>query len=163
MGGRENRWRFGDGSRGGSSKPGYYPATRDTQTQWQILDTPQRPYYLDRYRTDLTESLPPVFIDTVGLVEDARSPWRPVFWNRETQAHDAFPEIAEVTDEHYRQVGEIGASRLYVSKARLAELERLTGRELSNLESQELLALVPRLSRLDLGETSSPAAPILLD
>jgi 4-amino-4-deoxy-L-arabinose transferase-like glycosyltransferase len=148
-------WRF--------VEAGLYPATRDTQTQWQILDTPQRPYYLDRYRTDLTESLPPVFIDTVGLVEDARSPWRPVFWNRETQAHDAFPEIAEVTDEHYRQVGEIGASRLYVSNARLAELERLTGRELSNLESQELLALVPRLSRRDLGETSSPAAPILLD
>ena len=135
---------------------GLYPATRDTQTQWQILDTPQRPYYLDRYRADLVESLPPVFVDTVGYVEDPQSPWRPVFWNRELQAHDAFPGIAAVVGQHYRQVGEVGASRVYVSSSRLAELERLTGLELSNLESQELLALLPRLSRLDLDGTPDP-------
>ena len=143
-------WRF--------VEAGLYPATRDTQTQWQILDTPQRPYYLDRYRADLMSSLPPVFVDTVGFVEDPRTPWRPVFWNRETQAHDAFPGIATVISEHYRQVGEIGTSRLYISRSRLAELERLMGLDLSNLDSRELLDLMPRLSRVELAGSPGPGS-----
>lgn len=107
---------------------GLHPATRDTQTQWQILDTPQRPYYLARYRADLLESLPPVFVDTVGYVEDPRSPWRPVFWNREEQGHEAFPEVGEVIEQNYLQVAEPGASRVYVERSRLAEVQRLSGK-----------------------------------
>ncbi len=102
---------------------GLYPATRDTQTQWQILDTPLRPYYLDRFRKDLLGALPPVFIDTTGYVNDPSSPWRPMFWNRQIYAHEAFPEIAAVIAEHYGLVTEIAATRIYVLKSRLARLD----------------------------------------
>jgi hypothetical protein len=131
---------------------GLYPATRDTQTQWQILDTPQRPYYLQRFRNDLLASLPPVFVDSVGYVEDPWAPKRPLFWDRQTHAHDVFPEIAEIVERQYRQVAEVDTSRIYVARARLAELEGLVGTGLTGRTSAELGALLSRLSQVDLGE-----------
>jgi hypothetical protein len=136
---------------------GLYPATRDTQTQWQILDTPQRPYYLQRFRDDLLASLPPVFVDSVGYVEDPWAPKRPLFWDRQTHAHDVFPEIAGIVERQYRQVAEVDTSRIYVARARLVELEGLTGLRLTDRTSAELEALLLRLSQVDLTEAPTPA------
>ncbi len=137
---------------------GLFPATRDTQTQWQILDTPQRPYYQERFAADLESSSPPVFIDTVGYEEDPSTPSRPVFWDRETQAHDVYPQIAGLIERHYRQVADLQASRIYVSKERLAELEEKIGVGLEGLDSSELVALVPRLARVELTQAGGSGA-----
>ena len=83
-----------------------------------------------------------------------------MFWDRETQAHDVFPEIAAIVARRYRRVGEIGTSRVYVLVERLAELERLTGLDLSSLDSAELLALVPRLASVELGTSAGPAGAV---
>ena len=127
---------------------GLYPATRDTQTQWQIMDTPQRPYYLERFVRDLQASLPPVFVDTVGYVEGPL-PWqKPVFWDRETHAHDVFPGVGAVVDQQYSLVGEVGTARIYVLRQRLREVEALAGRSLERLDEQALLDLAPQLASL---------------
>lgn len=127
---------------------GLHPATRDTQTQWQIMDTPQQPYYLDRFVRDMKASLPPVFVDTVGYVEGPL-PWqKPVFWDRQTQAHDVFPAVRQLVEQHYSQVGEVGTARIYVFHERIREVETLLGRELAPLDEPSLLELAARLARL---------------
>jgi hypothetical protein len=109
--------------------PAYYlqtglpPATRDAISHYVISDGPYQGYFQQRYLDDLRKSRPPIFIDAIASG---------VFlWNWPlNRTHESFPALASFIDGNYSLYKTIplitGGKpvRVYVSKQRLAELER---------------------------------------
>ena len=94
------------------AEAGLRQATRDAQSQAEILENPQREYYSACYLADLQHAAPPVFIDAVG-------PNNIAFEDRRL-AHDArFPALATYIRAHYTQVAEIKGCRIYARNDRL--------------------------------------------
>jgi hypothetical protein len=102
--------------------------TRDTVSQWCILDLPQQDYYRATYLADLQRNRPELFVDAVG-------PGSPFFNDRATQAHEIFPELAAYIRQHYQLVVDLQLARVYARNDFLArhplpqaELQRLVAR-----------------------------------
>ncbi len=116
-------------------------ATRDTVSQWCILDVRQRDYYRATFLDDMERNRPEVFVDAVG-------PGSPFFFNRPAEAHEIFPALAERVRRDYHLVVDLQSARVYVRKDFLAR------HPLSNSELQRLVGL----GRLDYGLAVPPAA-----
>ncbi len=137
-------WRF--------AETGLYPAVRDTQTRNQSLETPRRPYYLRRYRDDLLASMPPLFVDVVGRGGAPATRDQPGASGDRLRPHDAFAEIAEVVELHYRPIVEVGQARLYGLSERISALEETLGRPLHALDREGLRELAAARARRRVAE-----------
>ncbi|HVU34247.1 MAG TPA: hypothetical protein VHE61_12490 [Opitutaceae bacterium] len=89
---------------------GMWRATRDGDTTWEIVPSPQRDFFRQRYLRDLEGTRPPVFVDAVGQGN--------VFANR-ADAHESFPALGDYVAAHYRFVSEVDGCRIYVRADRL--------------------------------------------
>lgn len=103
-------------------------ATRDTVSQWCILPVAQRDYYRATFLADMERNQPEVFVDAVG-------PGAPFFFQRPSQAHEIYPELADYVRQHYSLVIDLQQARIYARTDFLArhplatsELQRLVGR-----------------------------------
>ncbi len=93
---------------------GLIQGTREADTLRQIVETPQQPYFLERFLADMKASRAPVFIEVIDGC---------LLKNRKTQGHDAFPEVSTLVNKLYREVAEIDSVRIYISKERLINLQ----------------------------------------
>ena len=81
--------------------------TAENHSERCIYPHPMREIYYKRYLADLKQNAPKVFVDAVG----PNSLW---LYDRSTQAHEAFPELKALVDAHYRLVGEVENTRVFV-------------------------------------------------
>lgn len=137
-------WRF--------AETGLYPAVRDTQTRNQILETPRQPYYLRRFRDDLLASMPPLFVDVVGRGGTPSTQDQPGASGDWLRPHDAFAEIAEVVELHYRPIVEVGQARLYGLRDPISAIEETLGRPLRALDGEALRELAAERARRRVAE-----------
>lgn len=89
-------------------------ATREAATLRQLAAGAQRDHYRRRYLADLAESRPAFFLDAVGPESFA-------FTVRERDGHECFPLLRDFIATHYRLVGDLASTRIYVRLDRLAE------------------------------------------
>ncbi len=89
-------------------------ATRDTVSQWCILPLPQRDYYRATFLAEMKQHQPEVFLDAVG-------PGSPFFFDRSSQAHETYPELADYIRAHYSLVIDMHLARVYVRTDYLAQ------------------------------------------
>jgi hypothetical protein len=83
--------------------------TRDGNTSWAIMASPQREYYRQRFLADLQRNNPDLFVDAVGRGS-------PFFTDRLTTGHESFPSLREFIHGHYQLVAEQGYVRVYAKK-----------------------------------------------
>lgn len=83
--------------------------TRDGNTSWAIMASPQREYYRQRFLADLQRNNPDLFVDSVGL-------GAPFYTDRSTAGHESFPSLREFIQGHYQLVAEQGYVRIYAKK-----------------------------------------------
>ena len=88
---------------------GIVQAIRDDSTYWQIVPNPRQPYFVRRYRDDLLNSNPKLFIDSIS--PDCKYCY---FRDKETRRHENFLEIAKVVSQNYKLVDEVQGIRIYV-------------------------------------------------
>jgi hypothetical protein len=79
---------------------------RYAMTQWEIVPHPQQKYFMQRYIDDIVKSQPAVFVDAV-------SPKMFYYHDRQTEGHEAFPELARVVAQNYKLVDEVDGVRIY--------------------------------------------------
>jgi hypothetical protein len=98
------------------------PATPDVTNEYQVYQTPLRPYFRARFLQDLARSRPDFIIDFSAPGYFAYG--QP--WFDQDIAH--FPEFAEILRANFDLVSRVEpperCPRLYLRKARLAELDR---------------------------------------
>jgi hypothetical protein len=94
------------------AEAGLRQATRDAHSQSEILASPQREYFRQRYLEDLRRSAPPVFVDAVG-------PGNIGFQDRRLGHEANFPELGAYIRAQYTQVAEVRGCRIYVRNDRL--------------------------------------------
>jgi Dolichyl-phosphate-mannose-protein mannosyltransferase len=98
------------------------PGTRDLTNEYQVYETPLRPYFRARFLEDFARSRPDFIIDFSAPGNFAYG--RPEF--DQDIAH--FPEFARIIHENFELVSRVDppaqCPRLYVRNARLAELNR---------------------------------------
>lgn len=102
---------------------GFVPATRDLVGERLIEPRFDLSYYRPRFLKELEQTKPPVFVDVVGI--------RNSFYHHpELYGVETFPELKRYLDQNYQYLGEIpnGFGRLYVSRQRLEELKRESGK-----------------------------------
>ena len=88
---------------------GTIQATRDSVSALQVLPSPLRDYYRERYFQDLTRSEPRVFVDAVG-------PGRDFMTDRNSQGHEVIGAAGIYVAENYRLVAEVDGARVYLRK-----------------------------------------------
>ena len=88
---------------------GTVQATRDSVTALQVLPSPFRDYYRERYYQDLTRSEPRVFVDAVG-------PGRDFMTDRNSGSHEIDPLVGIYVAENYKLFAEVDAARVYLRK-----------------------------------------------
>jgi len=88
-------------------------ASRESLTEAQLGDHPQREYYRARFLSDLRANRPAFFVDSIGdddyLMKD-----------RARQGHESFPELANYIRQEYESVGSDGSFRVYLRRDRRA-------------------------------------------
>ena len=89
-------------------------ATREAHTERQLAPSALREYYRLRYFADLQESRPAFFLDAVG-------PEGFGFKLRENDGHETFPSLRDYIATHYRLVGDLESTRIYIRLDRLAD------------------------------------------
>jgi hypothetical protein len=87
-------------------------ATREANSLWQIMPSPQRDYYRARYMADLRRNQPALFVDAVG-------PGAFVFQGRTAFAHEIFPELREYVRQNFVLLLDTGYARVYVRPDRI--------------------------------------------
>jgi len=87
-------------------------ASRDANSERQLLPHPQLAYYRDFYLSDLRRHRPPVFLDAVG--PEAIWPH-----DRSRFGHEIWPELRDWVGRNYRQIADIEGVRIYVRVDRL--------------------------------------------
>ncbi len=106
----------------------YYVQTQMVQgiaenhTIRSVFDHSLRDVYQRRYISNMTRSLPVVFVDAVG---------RNDLWltDRKTQGHEFYPPLGQFIAANYRYVGMVDDSRIYVRNDRVPERrDSTTGR-----------------------------------
>ncbi len=80
--------------------------TRDSIGQFQIENGPARPYYRERYLSDMQRNRPLYFIDAVSPISFA-------FTDRATQGLESFPELNQFVHRAYHLVIEVDGIRLF--------------------------------------------------
>lgn len=88
-------------------------ATREAHTERQLAPSALREYYRSRYIAELQENRPVFFLDAVG-------PERFGFTEREGNGHETFAALGEFIATHYRLVGDLESTRIYIRLDRLA-------------------------------------------
>ena len=73
-------------------------------------------YYRERYLKEFKESDPQVFVDVIGLF---------MYGNRELFGWETFPELKKIIEENYVLVEETPKFRIYATRKRVAELQRV--------------------------------------
>jgi hypothetical protein len=96
---------------------GTIPASRESFTGNQILDTPQRDYYRRRFLNDLRQHPPKVFIDTVGSARFG-------FQSRQQQGHESYPPLEEYVRSNFQLADDDRGVRIYVRRDVLAAASR---------------------------------------
>ncbi len=86
-------------------------ATRQAQSELQILAGPHQPYFLRRYFEDFQAANPPVFADAVGPGNFA--------FEQRSLAHECFPPLRDAVRTRYTLVANLDGTRLYVRNDRL--------------------------------------------
>lgn len=89
-------------------------ATREAHTERQLAPGALREYYRRRYFADLQANRPVFFLDAVG-------PEGFGFKVREHDGHETFAALGEFIAAHYRLVGDLESTRIYIRLDRLAE------------------------------------------
>lgn len=121
---------------------GLAQATRESKSFQQIMPSPQREHYRERYVGDLKRNLPAIFIDATG-------PGAPVFDDRSVAGHETVPALAELIRTNYVLLTDLGFARIYVRSSRLNE---------HPISSSDLWRLIADARR----EEASPAPSSLL-
>ena len=80
--------------------------TRDAICQFQILPSPIRSYYQQRFLHDMQRNRPAVFVEAVG-------PTKIMYKDREEHGFETFPELAEWIAAHYEIFREVDHQRIY--------------------------------------------------
>jgi len=111
-------------------------ATRDAHSVWSIKPNEQRSYHRSAYLADLRSHRPAVFVDAVG-------PGSFAYEQRETQAHEIFPELAVYLQQNYLLVSDLGEARVY-ARNDLTTARELTPARLGLLLAQGRLTSVER-------------------
>ena len=83
--------------------------TRDGNTYWAILPSPQQEYFRQRFFDDLVRNQPALFVDAVGEGSF-------LFSNRTLNGHEDFRALADYVQRHYQLVTDASYARLYVRK-----------------------------------------------
>ncbi len=91
-------------------------ASRDTIGERVIEPRFDLGYYRERYLKEFKESDPQVFVDVIGLF---------MYGNRELFGWETFPELKKIIEENYVQVEETPKFRIYATRKRVAELQRV--------------------------------------
>ena len=89
-------------------------ATREAHTERQLAPSALREYYRLRYFADLQESRPAFFLDAVG-------PEGFGFKLCENDGHETFPSLRDYIATHYRLVGDLESTRIYIRLDRLED------------------------------------------
>lgn len=87
--------------------------TRSAYTYWEIVDSPQRDYFRQRYLADFVSRRPAVFVDAVGEATD-------FFSDRAAAGHETFPALAAQVARDYCQVADLRYARVYARRDLLA-------------------------------------------
>ena len=90
-------------------------ATREVHTERQISPSALRDYFRTRYLAELTQHPPAFFVDAVGENNFG-------FHGRTETGHETFLPLRDLIASHYRLVGDIDTTRIYVRLDRLADL-----------------------------------------
>lgn len=96
----------------------YYVETRmpqgvaENHSQRSVLFKPMLKQYQQRYLSDVLRSYPPVFVDAVGNHD---------LWltDRQTQGHEIIKPLKRFIAAHYRYMGMVNDTRIYVRKDRI--------------------------------------------
>lgn len=80
--------------------------TRDSISQFALLDGPYRAYFRERFLRDMEENRPALFVD-------ACAPGQFNFWDRATFGYETFPELARYVRDHYAMVSETNGVRIF--------------------------------------------------
>ncbi|GAA4468266.1 hypothetical protein GCM10023189_53260 [Nibrella saemangeumensis] len=97
----------------------------ENHTIRSVFDNPLKEAYQRRYYRNMTQSLPPVFVDAVG----SQNLW---MTDRATQGHESYPPLGEFIKTHYRYVGLVNDTRIYVRVDRVARYDQ-TLKPMANL------------------------------
>ncbi len=92
-------------------------ATREAHTERQLAPSALREYYRSRYFADLQANRPVFFLDAVGKENFG-------FKERSGNGHETFPLLRDYIATHYRLVGDLETTRIYVRLDRLADMPR---------------------------------------
>lgn len=93
-------------------RTGLPQATSESNTWNQIVPSPARDYYRQRYLAQLQRNRPRCFLDAVG----PRSP-ATEFRVRAAFGHETFPGLRDWIARNYELIGEFDGARLYVRRA----------------------------------------------
>ncbi|MEO6568792.1 MAG: hypothetical protein ABIO94_08510 [Opitutaceae bacterium] len=88
---------------------GLTQGTRDGNTYWAILPSPQQEYFRQRFFDDFVRNEPALFVDAVGDESF-------LFSNRTLNGHEAFRALADYVQQHYQLVTDAGYARFYARK-----------------------------------------------
>jgi len=121
-------------------------ATRDPHSVWSIQPNAQLQYHRAAYLSDLRGNRPAVFVDAVG-------PGAFAYEQRETQAHEIFPELADYIRGNYLLIADLGEARIY-ARNDLETARQLTPARMESLTAQGRLTLAERNNPIPPPETS---------
>jgi hypothetical protein len=85
-------------------------ATRDANCYYDIIPSPVRSYYRERFMRDMRMNRPSVFIDAVG-------PESFTFQDRKNQGFESFPELRDYVLSNYVFLADIRGVRVYARRS----------------------------------------------
>jgi hypothetical protein len=88
---------------------GTIPATRDSDSPWDIIPGPQRVYYRTRYMQDLHDYPPKLFLDAVG-------PGQFKYQDRDLYGYETFPELRDYVMSNFYLAGDAGGVRVFARR-----------------------------------------------
>jgi hypothetical protein len=124
-------------------------ATRMGYSYWAIMPSSQRPYHRQTFLQEMRHSQPAFFVDAVG-------PDSYYFLNRQEQAHESFPELADYVCQNYALLTDLAYARVYARRDRLPQDRPTIARLLQLIDEAPAVGDTESLPEENLAPTQLP-------